>query len=49
MRDSEVITFSFEGQGVVKFPVAKCRELCPTETAALEIAADEISIALENK
>lgn len=48
MRDDEVITFNFEGQGEVKFTVARCRELCPSETAALESAADEIAIASEN-
>jgi len=48
MKDDEIITFSFEGQGEVKFTVARCRELCPSETAALESAADEMAIASEN-
>ena len=48
MRDSEVITFNFEGQGEVKFTVAKCRELCPAETAALEDATDKMAVASES-
>jgi len=48
MKDDEVVRFNFEGQGEVKFTVARCRELCPTETAALEIAANEMAMASEN-
>ena len=49
MRDDEVITFKFEGQGEVKFTVAKCRELCPVETAALEDATDKMAVASEKE
>jgi hypothetical protein len=48
MRDTEIITFSFEGQGEIKLTVARCRELCPSETAALEEAADSMAAAGEN-
>jgi hypothetical protein len=48
MRDNEVITFNFEGRGEIKFTVAKCRELCPTETEALENATDEMAVASES-
>jgi hypothetical protein len=49
MRDTEVITFNFEGQGEVKFTIARCRELCPKETVALEAATDTMTAARERQ
>ncbi len=49
MKDSEIITFSFEGHGKFEFTVARCREICPRETAALEEAVEEMALASEGQ